>query len=99
MTPRLWLWCAPLPPEVAAALDARRLEAEGALEEAAGGGESLVVADPEAIVGLIAAALGARAEALQLEKGRGASLVLSSRGWELERLGVVSTGPHLAAER
>lgn len=99
MSARLWLWCAPLPEQVAAALGARRLEADTALEEAARGGESLVVAGPETIADLIAAALDARAEALQVDEGRGAALVLSSTGWELERFGVVSTGPHLAAER
>lgn len=107
MTSRLWLWCAPLPAEAAAAFQARavpHLEDEGVAEallaRAATGPEHLMVAGPERLAAVVAAALGLPPEgaaALQVDEGRGASLVMGPLGWELERFGIVGTGPHLAA--
>ena len=109
MPVRLWLWSEPLPAPVEAELestDTSRLnpEAEPAevLGRAALGEVSLWAAAPERIAELLVLALelpAEGAEALQLEGGRGASLVRGPLGWELERFGVAGTGPHLAARR
>jgi hypothetical protein len=109
VTSRLWLWCAPLPEETAAAFDAGsvpRLADEGAVEallaRAATGSEHLLVLGPERLAAVVVAALDLPPEgaaALQIDEGRGASLVLGPLGWELERFGAAGTGPHLAARR
>ena len=109
MTHRLWLWCPPLPPEPAAAFEAGAVShlrdegpAEDLLSRATAGTEHLLVAGPNRLAGVVAAALGLppeRTGALQFDQGRGASLVLGRLGWELERFGVVGVGPHLAALR
>ncbi len=109
MPVRLWLWSEPLPTSVEAELesaDTPRLAPETepgeVLDRAASGGESLWAAAPERIAELLVLALelpAEGAEALQLEGGRGASLVRGPLGWELERFGVAGTGPHLAARR
>lgn len=109
MTCRLWLWSTPLPEDVAADFKKRSIPildgeepAASLLEAAAELPEQLLVDEPKRLAEIIAAALDLPPEgpqALQLDPGRCASLVLGPRGWELERFGSFGTGPHLAAPR
>jgi hypothetical protein len=104
---RLWLWRPPVPAPVQAGLPpARPIPGTGngqlLRELARAGGEHLLCGELGELQGLIAAALGlkpAGADAIQIDEGRGASLLDGPLGWTFERSNVAGTGPHLAARR